>query len=117
MNAFMIFARRRRPQISAANQMMRTGDISKILSREWNAMDMVRNSILGAKRNSQVVLVRKKVLFGSGKETKGQLQLQVAGLRLPSSAEQYSKEAQVGWRPPFAFGSISLCGFRRRRLR
>lgn len=41
MNAFMIFARRRRPQVSAANQMMRTGEISKILSREWNAMAMV----------------------------------------------------------------------------
>ncbi|GJE89282.1 hypothetical protein PsYK624_053790 [Phanerochaete sordida] len=40
MNAFMIFARKRRPQISAANQMMRTGDISKILSKEWNAMEM-----------------------------------------------------------------------------
>lgn len=39
MNAFMIFARRRRPQISAENQSMRTGDISKILSREWNSMD------------------------------------------------------------------------------
>lgn len=41
MNAFMIFARKRRPQISAANQMMRTGDVSKILSKEWNSMDMV----------------------------------------------------------------------------
>ncbi|KAI8969688.1 hypothetical protein BD414DRAFT_428117 [Trametes punicea] len=40
MNAFMIFARKRRPQISAANQMMRTGDVSKILSKEWNTMDM-----------------------------------------------------------------------------
>ncbi|KAI0056884.1 hypothetical protein BV25DRAFT_1533403 [Artomyces pyxidatus] len=39
MNAFMIFARRRRPQVSAANQTMRTGEISKILSKEWNAMD------------------------------------------------------------------------------
>ncbi|KAL0959208.1 hypothetical protein HGRIS_014488 [Hohenbuehelia grisea] len=38
MNAFMIFARRRRPQVSAENQSMRTGDISKILSREWNSM-------------------------------------------------------------------------------
>ena len=37
----MIFARRRRPQVSAANQTMRTGDISKILSKEWNSMDMV----------------------------------------------------------------------------
>ncbi|KAI0075687.1 hypothetical protein K474DRAFT_1365005 [Panus rudis PR-1116 ss-1] len=40
MNAFMIFARRRRPQISAENQMMRTGEISKILSKEWTSMDM-----------------------------------------------------------------------------
>ena len=41
MNAFMIFARRRRPQVSAANHMMRTGEISKILSKEWTTMDMV----------------------------------------------------------------------------
>ena len=41
MNAFMIFARKRRPQISAANQMMRTGDVSKVLSKEWNSMEMV----------------------------------------------------------------------------
>ncbi|KAG1760315.1 hypothetical protein EDD22DRAFT_825616 [Suillus occidentalis] len=40
MNAFMIFARRRRPQVSAENQSMRTGDVSKVLSREWNAMGM-----------------------------------------------------------------------------
>ncbi|PPQ96083.1 hypothetical protein CVT26_004715 [Gymnopilus dilepis] len=38
MNAFMIFARRRRPQVSAENQSMRTGEISKILSREWVSM-------------------------------------------------------------------------------
>ncbi|KIJ63993.1 hypothetical protein HYDPIDRAFT_154960 [Hydnomerulius pinastri MD-312] len=40
MNAFMIFARRRRPQVSAENQSMRTGEVSKILSREWNAMNL-----------------------------------------------------------------------------
>lgn len=38
MNAFMIFARRRRPQVSAENQSMRTGEISKILSKEWTSM-------------------------------------------------------------------------------
>ncbi|GLB41387.1 putative HMG-box domain containing protein [Lyophyllum shimeji] len=38
MNAFMIFARRRRSQVSAENQALRTGEISKILSREWNTM-------------------------------------------------------------------------------
>jgi hypothetical protein len=42
MNAFMIFARHRRPQISIENQSMRTGDISKILSTEWKAMLPVR---------------------------------------------------------------------------
>lgn len=41
MNAFMIFARRRRPQVSAANQSMRTGEISKILSKEWNSMQSI----------------------------------------------------------------------------
>ena len=45
MNAFMIFARRRRPQVSAQNQTMRTGEISKILSKEWNAMELVNNVI------------------------------------------------------------------------
>ena len=41
MNAFMIFARRRRPQVSAENQAMRTGEISKILSKEWAVMPPV----------------------------------------------------------------------------
>ncbi|TFL00368.1 hypothetical protein BDV98DRAFT_113505 [Pterulicium gracile] len=41
MNAFMIFARKRRPQLSAENQSMRTGEISKILSKEWNSMPPV----------------------------------------------------------------------------
>ncbi|KAF5346482.1 hypothetical protein D9756_010041 [Leucocoprinus leucothites] len=40
MNAFMIFARRRRPQVSAENQSMRTGEISKLLSKEWTTMQM-----------------------------------------------------------------------------
>ena len=42
MNAFMIFARRRRPQVSAQNSLLRTGEISKILSKEWTTMPMVR---------------------------------------------------------------------------
>ncbi|KAG6827385.1 hypothetical protein H0H92_011983 [Tricholoma furcatifolium] len=42
MNAFMIFARRRRPQVSAENQAMRTGEISKILSKEWNNMEAAK---------------------------------------------------------------------------
>lgn len=38
MNAFMIFARRRRPQVSSENQALRTGEISKLLSKEWVSM-------------------------------------------------------------------------------
>ncbi|EAU87145.2 hypothetical protein CC1G_05834 [Coprinopsis cinerea okayama7 len=38
MNAFMIFARRRRPQVSAENQSLRTGEVSKLLSKEWSTM-------------------------------------------------------------------------------
>jgi hypothetical protein len=44
MNAFMIFARRRRPQVSAENQSMKTGAISKILSQEWANMPAVRDA-------------------------------------------------------------------------
>jgi len=47
MNAFMVFARRRRPQVSAENQSMRTGEISKLLSKEWTTMPMVsRTTVL-----------------------------------------------------------------------
>ncbi|KZT42551.1 hypothetical protein SISSUDRAFT_1058628 [Sistotremastrum suecicum HHB10207 ss-3] len=38
MNAFMIFAKKRRSEISAANPLMRTGEVSKVLSHEWNSM-------------------------------------------------------------------------------
>jgi hypothetical protein len=51
MNAFMIFARRRRPQVSAENQAMRTGEISKILSREWNAMPPVNMLLFFSRRS------------------------------------------------------------------
>ncbi|KDQ17501.1 hypothetical protein BOTBODRAFT_575815 [Botryobasidium botryosum FD-172 SS1] len=41
MNAFLLYAKKRRPEISADNPTMRTGEISKILSREWQNMDKV----------------------------------------------------------------------------
>ena len=44
MNAFMIFARRRRPQVSSENQAMRTGEISKLLSKEWVSMPSVNTT-------------------------------------------------------------------------
>ncbi|CAE6529293.1 unnamed protein product [Rhizoctonia solani] len=40
MNAFMIFARKRRPMVLVSSEQptMRTGEISKILSKEWSEM-------------------------------------------------------------------------------
>ncbi|KAG8817778.1 hypothetical protein FRC17_011099 [Serendipita sp. 399] len=39
MNAFMIFARKRRPEVAADNPNLRTGEISKLLSAEWKQID------------------------------------------------------------------------------
>lgn len=58
MNAFMIFARRRRPQVSAENQSMRTGEISKILSKEWNAMELVNSSAAFPLKRVLTIIVR-----------------------------------------------------------
>ncbi|KAG8987862.1 hypothetical protein FRB90_003100 [Tulasnella sp. 427] len=38
MNAFMIYARRRRPEVSQDYPSLRTGEISKLLSKEWSSM-------------------------------------------------------------------------------
>ncbi|EJT99140.1 hypothetical protein DACRYDRAFT_118397 [Dacryopinax primogenitus] len=38
MNAFMIWGRRRRPQLADQHPMLRTGDISKLMSDEWSSM-------------------------------------------------------------------------------
>jgi len=78
MNAFMIFARRRRPQVSAENQSMRTGEISKILSREWNAMDTVRNLHLGNSTQFITFTVGEAILLGSGQTTQRYLQPEVS---------------------------------------
>ena len=73
MNAFMIFARKRRPQISAANQMMRTGDISKILSKEWNSMEMASQARPATYPDAMLTscVGGQEVLSRSGKETQG----------------------------------------------
>jgi hypothetical protein len=42
MNAFMIFARKRRPELGAQHAQLRTGEISKLLSKEWSTMTSVR---------------------------------------------------------------------------
>lgn len=52
MNAFMIFARRRRPQVSSENQAMRTGEISKLLSKEWVGMPAVNTLKIYSTRDS-----------------------------------------------------------------
>ena len=79
MNAFMIFARRRRPQVSAENQSMRTGEISKILSREWNTMDMVNihfsvPSFFFLSNQYLSTTGGKTVLSGPSKAVEGKLQ-------------------------------------------
>ncbi|KAF8303102.1 hypothetical protein DL93DRAFT_458641 [Clavulina sp. PMI_390] len=38
MNAFLLYAKKRRPQISTNHPTMRTGEISKVLSKEWQNM-------------------------------------------------------------------------------
>ncbi|CUA73018.1 Transcription factor SOX-10 [Sus scrofa] [Rhizoctonia solani] len=53
MNAFMIFARKRRPMVSSEQPTMRTGEISKILSKEWSEM---------SKENKQFYLDQAKKL-------------------------------------------------------
>lgn len=78
MNAFMIFARRRRPQVSAENQSMRTGEISKILSREWNVMDTVGNLHLGNSIEFIMFTVGEAILLGSSQTTKRYLQPEVS---------------------------------------
>jgi hypothetical protein len=62
MNAFMIFARRRRPQVSAENQAMRTGEISKILSKEWAVMSPVSRLRRAVQLPSHGLTVREAVL-------------------------------------------------------
>ncbi|KAF9506971.1 hypothetical protein BS47DRAFT_359774 [Hydnum rufescens UP504] len=39
MNAFLLYAKKRRPQISTNHPTMRTGEISKVLSKEWQTMN------------------------------------------------------------------------------
>lgn len=63
MNAFMIFARRRRPQVSAENQSMRTGDVSKVLSREWNAMGMVTYFLHVCDGSSDLLIIQSEKQF------------------------------------------------------
>jgi hypothetical protein len=64
MNAFMIFARRRRPQVSSENQSMRMGEISKILSKEWNSMQPVNIHSCGYNALSDRFPARQTVLSG-----------------------------------------------------
>ncbi len=79
MNAFMIFARRRRPQVSAENQSMRTGEISKILSKEWSSMSPV-NSSLGYDRlpAEPFLIERQAVLSRPGEAVEGKFQLEIS---------------------------------------
>lgn len=99
MNAFMIFARRRRPQVSAENQAMRTGEISKILSKEWNAMQPVSLYFIYPRiclSLWRAVTDRETVLPRPSQTAQRFLQQQISGLRLPTSTEQFSQTPETG---------------------
>jgi hypothetical protein len=87
MNAFMIFARRRRPQVSAENQSMRTGEISKILSREWNSMQPVNTFSLLLATPFDNSSVRQAVLPGPSQTIERHVQYKISRLRLPTTTE------------------------------
>ena len=95
MNAFMIFARRRRPQVSAQNQSMRTGEISKILSREWVSMPPVNSLVTLFVPLSHRLVVRETILPGTGEAAQRDLQHKVSRLRLSSTTEQLKKTSAV----------------------
>lgn len=81
MNAFMIFARRRRPQVSAENQSMRTGEISKLLSKEWTTMPMVsKTRALMVIVWVRMPIVRKAVLSWPSQNFKRKFQFQISRL-------------------------------------
>ena len=61
MNAFMIFARRRRPQVSAENQAMRTGEISKLLSKEYSEATKHKQAIEQKQRDDAAERKRKGI--------------------------------------------------------
>lgn len=90
MNAFMLFARRRRPQVGAENQSMRTGDVSKILSQEWRAMSPV-GLFLAIPLFVSLSTGRQTMLFNRVQATQRDLQQQVPRLRLPPPPKQLSQ--------------------------
>jgi hypothetical protein len=80
MNAFMIFARRRRPQVSAENQAMRTGEISKLLSKEWSSMPQVNINAMSSPipLMTKVFLpVGEAILPRTSEAIEGELQFQI----------------------------------------
>ena len=99
MNAFMIFARRRRPQVSAENQAMRTGEISKILSKEWVAMPPVIADNYRLSFLSYPLAVRKAILPRAGEAAQGDVQFTVPRLRLSTPTEQLEKAPTFGRGP------------------
>ena len=90
----MIFARRRRPQVSAENQAMRTGEISKILSKEWVSMPpvIVCESWYFCLPPHDAHLVREAILSGASQAAEGDVQHKIPRLCLSQTPQQL-KEA------------------------
>lgn len=101
MNALMIFARCRRPQVSSENQSMRTGEISKILSKEWNSMMPAASAFLSfffsivthlssSLRSSFTLTIQKNSRKHSTRNT--QTMSIIDGRTIPENAEKLARE-------------------------
>ncbi|CCA68987.1 hypothetical protein PIIN_02847 [Serendipita indica DSM 11827] len=93
MNAFMIFARKRRPEVAADNPNLRTGEISKLLSAEWKSIDS---------ESKQFYLTKAKEL----KENFTSIFPTYVYKRRPNNSRKRRKTEDNGYGPPGAMSAI-----------
>lgn len=93
MNAFMIFARKRRPEVAADNPNLRTGEISKLLSAEWKAIDT---------ESKQFYLTKAKEL----KENFTSIFPTYVYKRRPNNSRKRRKTEETGYGGPGAMNAI-----------
>ncbi|KAG6873054.1 hypothetical protein C0995_003534 [Termitomyces sp. Mi166 len=105
MNAFMIFARKRRPQVSAENQAMRTGEISKILSKEWNNMETASKIFRSRPAHSQKQFYQEQARLL--KDNFNSKYPDYVYRRRPNNTRRKRKPDAPGQRPPDTHPSFS----------
>jgi hypothetical protein len=93
MNAFMIFARKRRPEVAADNPNLRTGEISKLLSSEWKTID---------NESKQFYLTKAKEL----KENFTSIFPTYVYKRRPNNSRKRRKTEETGYGGPGAINAI-----------